>query len=283
MESTTKVTIRPHVLHAIIDSFERRNMDVERVIGTLMGNVDKGVIEVTNSFIVPHDEKDGNVSMDLEFGNSMCRLMKNVNQNEQPVGWYSTGCDVTEQSQIVHLDVYTQMVTSGRPVFVLVDTSLLSAGTDGDNTHIAVKAFISKAVGVPPRAKGTIFLRVPVSIEAMDGERCAVHLMQKGLFDGKRIAQVDTGIEHIYDLTSRLLEMLEKVLQFVDIAMSEGTGGDYKIGKMLAQVIHAVPTVDPEKWLNMLDNDANHNLMVSYLSCLLHSQLNMKETITNTI
>ena len=77
--------------------------------------------------------------------------------------------------------------------------------------------------------------------------------------------------------------MLDKVLQYVNTAIKEGTVADHTIGKMLAEVVHAIPTVDPEKWPTMLDNDANHNLMISYLSSLLRSQLGVKEAITNNI
>jgi translation initiation factor 3 subunit F len=57
-----KVLIHPVVLFSIVDSFERRNEEAKRVIGTLLGVVDKGVVEVKSCFGVPHNESADEVS-----------------------------------------------------------------------------------------------------------------------------------------------------------------------------------------------------------------------------
>lgn len=56
-----KVTIHPVALFGIVDGYERRNEDAKRVIGTLVGVVDKGVVEVKNCFTVPHQETEDEV------------------------------------------------------------------------------------------------------------------------------------------------------------------------------------------------------------------------------
>lgn len=57
-----KVLIHPVVLFSIVDAYERRNEEAKRVIGTLLGVVDKGVIEVKSCFGVPHNESADEVS-----------------------------------------------------------------------------------------------------------------------------------------------------------------------------------------------------------------------------
>ena len=56
-----KVLVHPVALFGIVDGYERRNEDAKRVIGTLVGVVDKGVVEVKNYFTVPHQETEDEV------------------------------------------------------------------------------------------------------------------------------------------------------------------------------------------------------------------------------
>ena len=56
-----KVILHPVALFGIVDSYERRKEDAKRVIGTLVGNLDKGVVEVKNCFAVPHQETEDEV------------------------------------------------------------------------------------------------------------------------------------------------------------------------------------------------------------------------------
>ena len=56
-----EVIVSPVALYTIIDSFERRNEETNRVIGTLMGANDKGRVEVKTCFCVPHHESQDEV------------------------------------------------------------------------------------------------------------------------------------------------------------------------------------------------------------------------------
>ena len=59
--ASCKVVIHPVVLFSIVDSYERRNEDAKRVIGTLLGTIDKNVVEIKNCFCVPHNESKDEV------------------------------------------------------------------------------------------------------------------------------------------------------------------------------------------------------------------------------
>ena len=64
-----QVLIHPTALFTIVDSYERRNEDAKRVIGTLLGTDTNGVVEVTNCFTVPHVETQDEVRFFLLFLN----------------------------------------------------------------------------------------------------------------------------------------------------------------------------------------------------------------------
>lgn len=63
----------------------RRNDD-HRAIGTLLGYIHDGIVEIKNSFPVPHTE--GNVvAVDTEAFNNFYGLHRRVSPKEIPLGW----------------------------------------------------------------------------------------------------------------------------------------------------------------------------------------------------
>lgn len=57
------VRVHPVVLYMICDSYTRRSERVERVIGTLLGTVGDGIVEIRSCYAVPHSEGDDQVSL----------------------------------------------------------------------------------------------------------------------------------------------------------------------------------------------------------------------------
>jgi translation initiation factor 3 subunit F len=52
------VKVHPVVLFTICDAYIRRNEGQARVIGTLLGKVGDGIIDIRNCYAVPHTESD---------------------------------------------------------------------------------------------------------------------------------------------------------------------------------------------------------------------------------
>lgn len=50
------------------------------------GTTDKGVVEVTNCFCVPHKEHDDQVEAELGYAHEVFELNRRVNPNENIVG-----------------------------------------------------------------------------------------------------------------------------------------------------------------------------------------------------
>ncbi len=52
-----RVLVHPVALFSIVDSYERRQESDKRVIGSLLGvKVHSGLVEILNSYAVPHNE-----------------------------------------------------------------------------------------------------------------------------------------------------------------------------------------------------------------------------------
>lgn len=52
----------------------------------LTGSIDKGVVEVTNCFCVPHKEHDDQVEAELTYASDVYELNRRVNPSENIVG-----------------------------------------------------------------------------------------------------------------------------------------------------------------------------------------------------
>ncbi len=76
--------------------------------------VSTNVVEVTNSFAVPHQEVGNDeVAVGKEFNSQMFALLQLVNPMEKIVGWYATAYDgklVVDSSSLIH-EFFTQVST----------------------------------------------------------------------------------------------------------------------------------------------------------------------------
>lgn len=103
------------------ERYIRRQETQERVIGTLLGSVGPdGVVDVRNSYAVPHNEQRGQVYVDVEFHHAMVELHQKVNPKEQIVGWYSTGDAVVPTDALIH-EFYAHECVN--PVHVTLDVN----------------------------------------------------------------------------------------------------------------------------------------------------------------
>ena len=75
MENVLGVTVNIHsvVLFTIVDSFERRSESSRRVIGTLLGSREKGVVEVHSAYAVPHNESEDEVNYQPSHPQRLCK------------------------------------------------------------------------------------------------------------------------------------------------------------------------------------------------------------------
>ena len=132
------VKVHPVVLFQIADSYERRSADNHRVIGTLVGSVDKQSVEVTNCFCIPHKEYEERVEADIVYAQEMFELNKKVAPHEALVGWFATGSEITSHSALIH-DYYARETKVGLKCV----TNKLHEKPDRQNFLLYVSLFLS--------------------------------------------------------------------------------------------------------------------------------------------
>jgi len=264
------VKLHPVVLLQIIDSYERRNLDAQRVIGTLLGTSYKNGVEVTNCFCVPHNESEEEVAVELDFAKDMFDLHKKVNPQESIVGWWATGTGVTSHSALIH-EYYSR--ESNNPIHITVDTTL-------QDSRMGIKAYISVPMGITGKTMGCMFAPVPVEIACYEPEIVGLNASQKTKSSVKRQAGIAPDLTQIVEASQQMESMLDTILSYVEDVLAGRTAPDNTFGRSLLDMIHSVPKMSAEDFEDMLNSNRKDLLMVLYLSQLTKTQLSLNEKLT---
>ena len=263
------VQIHPVALFAMVDCHERRPEAAKRVIGTLMGVKDKGVVEVRAAYTVPHNETEDEVAIDMMFDKDMMKLHQRVNPLEVVLGWFLTSADITLHTVLIH-DYYSRLDPNA--IFVTIDTGLTSG-------RLEVKAHVKSRLGLPGKTEGIIFTPVPSETVCFEPERVGVtQLIKYTSPEGKipvlsRFGQIERAAEALDD-------MLAKVLDYIESVTSGKTEGDSSVGRLLLETLSRIPQVEPAKYEAMVNSLMQDMLMIVYLSNLTKTQLTLGEKLS---
>ncbi|XP_057663013.1 eukaryotic translation initiation factor 3 subunit F-1 [Diorhabda carinulata] len=273
MALNVQVKVHPVVLFQIVDAYERRNADSHRVIGTLLGTSDKGVIEVTNCFCVPHKEYADQVEAELSYAMDVYDLNRRVNSTETIVGWWATGHEVTNHSAVIH-EYYSRECNN--PVHITIDTSL-------QNGRMGLKAYVCVPLGVPNGKQGCMFTSIPIDVVCYDPEVFGLQLCQKTMLAGStrpRNVNPMLDINQVSEAGSKMSVMLDQVLQYVEDVLANKTVPNNAVGRSLLDLVNSVPHMSNEQFSEMFNSNVKDLLMVITLSQLIKTQLQLNEKLT---
>lgn len=274
---THHIKVHPVVVLSILDHFNRRNSDQQRVIGTLLGVVSEGGdVDVRNSFPVPHseNEKDG-VSVDMEFHRTMFELHQRVNPKETIVGWYATGNVVTYASSLIH-EFYGREIRSTltkelpNPIHLTVDSEFT-------NDKLSVRAYTSTIVGMPTAdgPPGFMFYPLPCELKVADSERMGMDLIVKAKDSSVHTASLVTDLENLEQSVIKVRDLLDSVQTYVDDVLKGKISADSKVGRHLMTMLSSAPKMDKAQFEQLFNNNLQDLLMVVYLANLTRTQLSI--------
>ncbi|CAG9582898.1 unnamed protein product [Danaus chrysippus] len=272
MALNLSVKIHPVVLFQIVDAYERRNADSHRVIGTLLGTSDKGVVEVTNCFCVPHKEHADQVEAELNYAMDVYELNKRVNASENVVGWWATGNEVTNHSSVIH-EYYSRECRE--PVHVTLDTSLAGA-------RMGLRAYVCVALGVPRGKQGCMFTPIDVGLTYYEPEIVGLQLCQKTMGGGGRSRQVTPAADlaQVADAASKLAGLLDQVLSYVEEVVAERAAPNKAVGRELLALAASLPDLSAASFADAFASSVKDLLMVVTLAQLIKTQLQLNEKLT---
>ena len=288
------VKLHPTVVFSILNNFVRRNDRESRVIGTLLGTIKDGVVEVTEAFGVPHMEKRDElfVAINKDYHKQMFAFHRRINRKERIVGWYTTtspeGALINDNSSLIH-DFYSAECEN--PIHIVVDTTL--AGET-----MSVRGFTSAPLALGDLSLANMFREMQVDLTVTDAEStCLYHMIHSQSTAPQSSSQADSSQWATSEILSsvptqrdtvnaamkKLLVVLDDVQKYVDSVVGMKNPAVAEYGMKIADAIAALQTVRPEEFNNVLQEKIQDLLMVSYISSLTSTQLQISEKINQIL
>ncbi|THU49138.1 hypothetical protein C4D60_Mb06t06400 [Musa balbisiana] len=269
--------LHPVVLFSICDCYVRRPDQADRVIGTLLGTVSGGVVEIKNSYAVPHNESADQVALDVEYHRNMYISHLKVNPKEVLVGWYSTGFGVSGGSALIH-DFYVKELkdstkdireaqNSVPPVHLTVDTVF-------SNGEASIKAYMSANLSLGDRSLAAQFQEIPLDLRMIEAERVGFDIFKKTAVD-----KLPNDLEGMEASMERLYALIDDAYKYVDDVVEGRVNPDNDTGRFLSDALASVPKMSPIAFDKVFNDRVQDNLALAYLSSLIRAQLGIAEKL----
>merc|ERR1711998_20860 len=273
----TTVVVHPLVLLSTVDHYSRSGGGPrKRVVGVLLGDVSKGVVNVTNSFAVPFDEDDkhpGTWFVDHDYLETMYEMFRKVAAKEKIIGWYSTGPKIKPVDIEIH-DLFRKYTPN--PVYVVIDVKGASVG---NTTEAYVALEEEKEDGT---SSVYTFHHVPSEIGAEEAEEIGVeHLLRdiKHANASTLAQQVGTKLNAMKGLHSRL----QDVTKYLENVISKKLPVNNEIVGMIQDIFNLLPNLSIEEMVKAFAVKTNDMAMVIYVSSMVRSIIALHNMINNKI
>ncbi|QIW97454.1 hypothetical protein AMS68_002972 [Peltaster fructicola] len=271
------VTIQPQALFSILDHASRRPQDQERVIGTLLGvrSEDGSEVEIRNCYAVPHTETQEQVEVDMDYQKNMLNLHLRASPKEVLVGWYATSPDLNTFSALIQ-NFYSQQGEGTWPHPAVHLTVSTVAGKD-----VEANTYISAPIGVTAEraADSCLFIPVPHEIKYGEAEKSALEVMAAARDREDRSQQLQPDIETLERAIEHVVEMLERVSNYVSNVLDEEAEPSSALGQFLMNTLSLAPKVEPEHIERDFNNHIQDVLLVGYLANTIRTQIDLSNRL----
>jgi translation initiation factor 3 subunit F len=316
--SVSKAVVNPIVIFNVCDSYVRRNSNVTRVIGTLLGYYDqkKNSLEVTNSFCVPHNEQNGQVLLDVEFHRAMIELHQRVNQKEIVLGWYSSGDGISSASSLIHEFYAKEMGMSiSAPLHLTFDvefkdTDKLVRAWLGRSLDFGVSSALRKKeqekhanASTKDNAKKEETNNKESTNENNNNDKddeddygmssacfqeisCVTNFEQAERVGFDALSKTKTEKTLKETATEALQKTVEKIEMLLEECKQRATEnedvsavGNSRVGRLVAEVLRATPELTNDQFERVFGDNGKDCMMISYLTNATKIQLSLAEKL----
>ncbi|KAL2256555.1 hypothetical protein VTK26DRAFT_1493 [Humicola hyalothermophila] len=274
------VNIQPQAVFSVIDHAVRRDIrdtQSNRVIGALVGtrSEDGSEVEVRSTFAIPHTENEDQVEVDVEYQKNMLALTLRGSPRETLLGWYTTSHELNSFSALIQ-NFFASPETGTFPHPAVH----LTISTD-PGAPIETKTYISAPVAVSPEraAESCLFIEVPHKLHFSDAERAALGTVSAAAESETRAAPVVSDIESLAQSLESVLDMLERVSNYVGEVLDEERDGSHALGQYLMNALSLAPKVSPTQIEHDFNNHIQDVLMVSYLANTIRTQIDLAQRL----
>lgn len=238
-----KLTHIIQAIFSILDHSLRRNVDQERVIGTLLGtrSEDGTEVSINSCFAVGHTETTDQVEVDMEYQKQMLSLHLKANPKEVLVGWYATSAELNTFSALI------QNFYGGQGDGTWPHPAVHLTVSTVPGQEIEARTYISAPVGVTAEraADSAAFIPVPYEIRYGEAEKSGLEMISSAMDREDRTTGVMTDIEALERAIEEVLAMLDRVARYVESVIEEEVPPSTALGQFLLNTLALAPKVEP--------------------------------------
>lgn len=272
------VKMHPIALLSIVDHFERTvgNKQKRRAVGALLGENNKGVYEITNSFAVPFDEdpnQPGIYFIDHNYFETMYTMFKKINIKEKILGWYVTGTTFKDHDVDIN-EIWAQYTNF--PVLTVVEVKQKREFELPTKAFYSVRSVNNKGMLV----RG--FKSIPCHVAAYEAEEVGVEHLVREIKD----LNMDTLQMKLNNKASALMALDKKVAtisKYLNDVISGKRQQDPQILFTLHEIISRLPKVLGGEFKKNLSEKINDNYLALYTSTIVKGVLNIHNLLNNRI
>lgn len=249
---------------SLLNNYVRRGNRDSRVIGTLLGTNNNGVVEISDCFGVPYQERTGElfVAINTEYHANMYSCHRRINKKEYIVGWYATtaidGALIVDNTSLIN-DFYSGECCD--PIHLVVDTTLA-----GDKINI--RGFVSQPIKVDDISFANMFQEVKVELLMTDSEIACLSAMVHGqkaeesFKSSEILSNVISEKDVVFSAVEKILSILDTMQTYVD-GVVEGTAQPVSsIGVAISDALSSLKLIKSDEFHNLIADRKQDMLMV---------------------
>mmetsp|Transcript_5147 Transcript_5147/g.10477 ORF Transcript_5147/g.10477 Transcript_5147/m.10477 type:complete len:314 (-) Transcript_5147:267-1208(-) len=270
------VAVHPLVLLSVVDHYNRVCRDTKkRAVGALLGSVEKGRVNCTNSFAIPFEEDEREPSvwfLDHNFVENMLGMCRKVNAREVVVGWYSTGPEIRAGDPDINelMRSFTE-----KPVLVIIDVKPKDLGLPTE-AYFAVEE---------PKENGKVqrsFQHLPSEINASDAEEVGVGHLLRDIKDSG-VSTLSGNIQSKVAALRSLLSRLRQLEVYLKLVADGTLPVNNEIFFNMQDIFTLLPSFDAEQVVKSFAVKTNDMTLVLYLSSLIRCIVALHNLIDNKL
>jgi len=270
-QGSVSVAIHPLVIMNVSEHWTRQRAQEGKpmqVIGALIGKQKGRSIEIFNTFELKFDLVENSIIIDKEFYSIREEQFKQVFQDLDFLGWYSTG-DAPNRSDIA---VHKQICDINEsPVFLKLNPAT-------KHTDLPITVYESVIDIVDGKAT-MLFVELPFSLATEEAERIGVDHVARvstvGASSSGNADAADAGpslvSDHLtaqYSAIKMLHSRVKLIMDYVK-AVDDGTlQGNHEILRDIKSLVHRLPLMDNPKFQSDYAVQCNDVTLITYLGSI---------------
>ncbi|CAJ0756429.1 2881_t:CDS:2 [Entrophospora sp. SA101] len=277
VSQNTTVIVHPLVLLSVVDHYNRVAKNTKkRVVGVLLGQNNGKTVNVANSFAVPFEEDERDLSvwfLDHNYVEAMNDMFKKVNAREKMIGWYHSGPKLRASDLEIN-ELFKRYTPN--PVLVIVDVKPKDIGIPTD-AYFAIEEIKDDGT-----ATTKTFMHVPSQIEAEEAEEIGVEHLLRDIKDNA-VGTLSTRVTDQLNSLKGLQSRLEEIRDYLQKVVNGTLPINHQILYNLQDIFNLLPNLNITEMVKAFSVKTNDQLLVIYLSSLVRAVIALHNLINNKI